>query len=191
MTNFWLDWEKGTRKIKSRQEYLGRWCRWVDQPEAHLMLYVSTRWSWSMMDRSPWNWRRCHQVRSLIPKKSHQLFLPLNRHSQCFLWSINVLLNSVLLLIYCVAVAEKQHGREGFVSKTLLQCDPLNNLWPTVFLLWFWGHHGGWWRVSLGIPSARQMFNNASKSCRDDTSTLCCGHTCFHACRNSGPSLSL
>ena len=108
MTNFWLDWEKGTRKIKSRQEYLGRWCRWVDQPEAHLMLYVSTRWSWSMMDRSPWNWRRCHQVRSLIPKKSHQLFLPLNRHSQCFLWSINVLLNSVLLLIYCVAVAEKQ-----------------------------------------------------------------------------------
>ena len=40
MTNFWLDWEKGTRKIKSRQEYLGRWCRWVDQPEAHLMLYV-------------------------------------------------------------------------------------------------------------------------------------------------------
>ena len=41
---------------------------------------ITTRWSWSMMDQSRWNWRRCHQVRSWMPKKSHQLLLLVNRH---------------------------------------------------------------------------------------------------------------
>ena len=30
------------------------------------------------------------------------------------------------------------------------------------------------------------MFNNQSKGGRDDSSTFSCGHTCFHACWNTG-----
>ena len=60
-----------------------------------------------MMVQSLWNWKQYHQVKNLIPKKNHQLLLPLNQPS-----------SSVVLLKMCCS--------SKFCSALLLIVLPLN-----------------------------------------------------------------